>query len=155
MDKSGRADESPPGSNVAVPCHNDGTGTSSPSSNNLSIVGSSTTISGQHNGLHLQENIATDSVNDRSQILKSPSDSDESNESGSLPSKSSSTIDSSGSAEKGDRLVSKSSNRLKASKRKKDRSKLRKGKWTVSSDSNQFSNAFNQTLTLNFPEILA
>jgi hypothetical protein len=152
MDKSGRADESPSGSNAAVPCHHEAANTSLPSSNNPSIVGSSTTISGQHNGLHLQENIATDSINDRSQILKSPSDSDES---GSLPSKSSSTIDSSGSAEKGNGLVSKSSNRLKASKRKKDRSKLRKGKWTVSSDSSRFSNAFNQTLTLNVFEKLA
>lgn len=150
MDKSGRIDESPSGANVAVLCHNDGTGVSSSTSNNPPIVGSSATISGRHDGLHFQEKISTDSVNGRSQILKSPSDSDESNESGSLPSKSSSTIDSSGSAENGDRLVTKSSNRIKTSKRKKDRSKLRKGKWTVSCDNNRFSNAFNQTLTLIF-----
>lgn len=153
MDKSGRSDESPSGSNGAVPCRHDGLGASLPSLNNPSIVGSSTTISSQHNGLNLQENIATDSVNVGAQIHKSPSDSDESNESGSLPSKSSSTIDSSGSTENGDRLATKSSNRLKSSKRKKDRSKLRKGKWTVSSDNTRFSNAFNQTHSLNFIEI--
>ncbi len=107
----------------------DDSGTSFQFVNHPSMVGSSATLPGQS---------PDSNATNQTEILKSQSQSDsvESNESGSLPSKSSSTIDSSGTGStgmgQGDGLVFKSSNRHKTSKRKKDRSKLRKGKWTVS-----------------------
>ena len=94
--------------------------------NHPSMVGSSASLPGQS---------PDSNATNQPEILKSQSqsDSDDSNESGSLPSKSSSTIDSSGTGSLGqsDGLAFKSSKRHKTSKRKKDRSKLRKGKWTV------------------------
>ena len=144
MDISGRADDTPSGSNVAVPCHNDGTGTS------LQFQKNPSTMTSQTDGQYLQDDIATDSAHGMSPILKTHSDSDETNESSSLPSKSSSTIDSLGSTEKDDRLVS-TSNRTKKSKRKKDRSKLRKGKWTVSSE---YQSIFNEIQTSSYLKFL-
>ena len=139
MDTSGRADVVTSGLIVVEQSQEEQGERTLQSLNHPLLVGSSEPSSEQSpkknisNALILQESVNHNSGHEnRSQILKSQSDSDESNESGSLPSKSSSTIDSSGSLGNDDRVAAKSGNRLKSSKRKKDRSKLRKGKWTVS-----------------------
>jgi hypothetical protein len=139
MNVSSSVDVVTSGSNIAELPYEDSAG-AMPLLPNQASLGSSEPIlvqsqeSNSTNDLYLQGITNVGTVNE-SHIQKSNSDSDESNESGSLPSKSSSTIDTSGSQGKDDRHAVRSGTggtRLKSSKRKKDRSKLRKGKWTVS-----------------------
>jgi hypothetical protein len=134
------------GSIIVEKSSEDDAGTTLPFLNQTSIVGSSEQSPHKHSA-----NVNVDSGNEnQSQILKTNSDSDDSNESGSLPSESSSTIDTSGSHGKDDRLTVTCGTRVKSSKRKKDRSKLRKGKWTVSNVSSRLSNDIKANLTYNF-----
>ena len=140
MDTSGQAEVVISGPIISKQSQEDDTGNTTQPANHTAMVGSSAHTLSSNNGLDFQVKFNADSTSEnRSQILKSHSDSEESNESGSLPSKSSSTIDSSGSLEKQDGAAAKSSKRIKTNKRKKDRSKLRKGKWTVSSCTNRLS----------------
>ena len=139
MDASDPVDVVTSGLIIAEQSHQEDAETRLLSLNHTSTVVASSPITEQplHSNsataLFLPENVNVDSGNEnQSQILKANSDSDESNESGSLPSKSSSTSGSSGGMGKDDRVTIRSGTRLKSSKRKKDRSKLRKGKWTVS-----------------------
>jgi hypothetical protein len=139
MDMSSSVDVVTSGSIIAESPNEDGAGTILLLPNQASLGSTEPIVvqsqeSNSTNDLYLQGITNVGTANE-SHIQKSNSDSDESNESGSLPSKSSSTIDTSGSQEKDDRHAVKSGTdgtRLKSSKRKKDRSKLRKGKWTVS-----------------------
>jgi hypothetical protein len=155
MNAPGRVDVVTSGSMIAEQFPEDGAGSLQYSNHtSIPVRESSAPIPEQSpqnnfaNAPNLQESVTTDAGNEnQSQILKSNSDSDESNESGSLPSKSSSTIDSSGSLGKDDRVADKSGTRPKSSKRKKDRSKLRKGKWTVSNFSSGLSHAIDASLT--------
>jgi PBP1b-binding outer membrane lipoprotein LpoB len=96
-----------------------------PSSIHSDTMLSSSNTSGN---LHAHNAVAAGAVNGdvgKSHTLSFQSDSDESNQS------SSSTIDSSAGHSKDGCNVKKSKDRTKSSKRKKDRSTLRKGKWTV------------------------
>ena len=137
MDTSGQVDVVRSGLVTNEQSHEDDNRATLPSSKQSAIPGSSPVPDAcRHSSSTIatcfKENVNGDSENENNlKFLKSNTDSDESNESGSLPSKSSSTIDTLGSHEKDDQSAVKIGTRIKSSRRKKDRSKLRKGKWTV------------------------